>query len=565
MKNLSIKLKLRIIFGVFMLLAFFLFMTGYLTIGRGQSINDEIYDIQTVPYEAISNIVENLLISSSYFDMAILSGDENEIENYRLKVETIAKGMPDYFSEYEPTIETSDEEKAFNNSTSIFYDVFLPNSPKVFEYLKQDKLDEANTLMSSIDIKIEEMIDGFRECRNITMETNAIFRKKNHSDYDIAQITLGIVFIVIISFVIFMAVKIPRDMTAPLKAMMKISQYISETGDLKIPPALQRNVSIAADRGDEIGQSVKSVVKMLQMFINRSKSLSKIAEGDLTENIELKSRTDTIGLAVKSMLMSLNELLFDISHSAAQVSEGSRIVSNSSQMLSQANNEQSAVIENLNNVINNISDSSNTNTYKLNETARLDESIKENAETGSKQMKEMVIAVNEINEASRNISHVMKVIDDIAFQTNILALNASVEAARAGEAGKGFLIVADEVRNLANKSAEAARETSKFVADSMEKADIGVKLADETSESLNFIFNGINESSAIILEIAKSNSAQNDAINELTEGSKQILTAIQSSVAVSEQSSASAEEMSGQAESLLSMVERFKLNNTFQI
>jgi methyl-accepting chemotaxis protein len=186
--------------------------------------------------------------------------------------------------------------------------------------------------------------------------------------------------------------------------------------------------------------------------------------------------------------------------------------------------------------------------------------IKEDAEKGSAQMDSMMQAVREINDASVQIKKVIKVIDDIAFQTNILALNAAVEAARAGEAGKGFAVVAEEVRNLASKSAEAAQDTGMLIANSMEKAVLGARIAEETAESLSGIVAGIGESSRIVGEIARSSEIQNISISNINNGITHVVDLVQKNNSSSEESAATSIEMSSQAETLELLVSQFKLN-----
>jgi len=174
----------------------------------------------------------------------------------------------------------------------------------------------------------------------------------------------------------------------------------------------------------------------------------------------------------------------------------------------------------------------------------------------------MQSAVKEINEASQLIGKIMKTIDDIAFQTNILALNAAVEAARAGQHGKGFAVVAEEVRNLASKSADGAKETGVMIQNTMEKATLGVRIADETNASFTEIATGINESGQLIGVISDSLTEQSTNITQINIGIDQVAQVTQQNSATAQESSAASQQMSRQSEMLEDLVAQFKIKDS---
>ncbi|MDR1572642.1 MAG: methyl-accepting chemotaxis protein, partial [Clostridiales Family XIII bacterium] len=310
---------------------------------------------------------------------------------------------------------------------------------------------------------------------------------------------------------------------------------------------------------DEVSQSLAAFGKMMDQLVRYGEALETVAARDLTVRVETLGADDTIGNALLTMINNLNEIFAEINNAAGQVSSGSQQIANGAQSLAQGATEQAASVQQLSAAISEVSSSIRDAAQSARSAADMSDSIKNKAERGSEQMGAMMDAVRDINEASQNISKVIKAIDDIAFQTNILALNAAVEAARAGAAGRGFAVVAEEVRNLAAKSAEAAQNTEALIANSISKAALGVKIANETNESLVEIVGGIMESSRISGEIAESADRQYSAIGEINSGIDQVSQVVQQNSATAEQSAAASEELSGQSGVLSSMIAQFKL------
>ena len=241
------------------------------------------------------------------------------------------------------------------------------------------------------------------------------------------------------------------------------------------------------------------------------------------------------------------------------MSSGAGLVSNSSIALSQGATEQASSVEQLTASIEEVAAQTTLNAQNAqtaNDSAR---QVKENAVQGNEQMQEMLKAMDDINNSSASISKIIKVIDDIAFQTNILALNAAVEAARAGQHGLGFAVVAEEVRTLAAKSAQAAKETTELIEGSIKKVDIGTKIASETASALDKIVKEVAKTASLIETIAVATNEQAAAIEQINQGVMQVSTVVQSNAATSQESAAASEELSSQADQLREIVSTFKV------
>jgi methyl-accepting chemotaxis protein len=347
----------------------------------------------------------------------------------------------------------------------------------------------------------------------------------------------------------------------PLGMMMNFLKRVGETGDLTLTEDEWQRARAAAERKDEIGQSLAAFVKMLEHLTYCDLMLRTVSDRDLSAEIKTLGDRDTIGLALSAMVDNLNEMLREIHLSANQVSQGSQQIADGSQSLAQGATEQADSVEQLSVSVTEVHGSVVEVTAAARNLAEHVESIKVKAEQGTVQMNEMMEAVREINEASQSISSVIKIIDDIAFQTNILALNAAVEAARAGQYGKGFAVVAEEVRSLAAKSAEAAKNTGSLIENSVSKAELGVRIAGWTSESLGEIVDGVVKSSGIIDKIASDTSRQSVVVEQIDANIGQITQVVQMNTATAEESAAASEELSGQSELLNNLINRFAIKD----
>lgn len=260
-----------------------------------------------------------------------------------------------------------------------------------------------------------------------------------------------------------------------------------------------------------------------------------------------------------SIIKGFMNLIQSLTNGADQVSSAAGQVSSVSQSVAQGTSAQAGSIADTSSSLDNISSMAEKTAENVNETNKLTNDMQFYVLQGNDAMTSMSRAMNDIENSTNNIVKINEVIDNIAFQTNILALNAAVEAARAGEAGAGFAVVADEVRNLAQRSANAAKETSQIIESSSKKISVGIKSAEKVAKFLGEINNIVTVIKHLVDEIDVASREQNNRVGAVNSAISQIDRVTQSNAAVSEESAAASEELNAQAETLKDLITEIAL------
>jgi methyl-accepting chemotaxis protein len=377
-------------------------------------------------------------------------------------------------------------------------------------------------------------------------------------------VMLGIFAVGVILALIF-AIQISRSIRLPIERILTVVEQVGETGDLDLSDEIKQEIRDDGAYHDETGRLSRGFARMMDGILDKVAALEVAATGDLTRFAPAVSENDTLANATNTLVSNLNALAREVRVAADQLSTGISQISQGAQSLAQSTMEQTATMETLMNTIREVSTQTEDNTARSKEASDISTAIWSSAEEGRDSMDKMTQAMDEINAASQSISAVMKAIDDIAFQTNILSLNAAVEAARAGQHGRGFAVVADEVRNLATKSASAAEDTNELIADTMAKSGMGMDIVKDTSEYLNKIMNSVSDNTWILKNIATSTAEQNEAIKAINKGFEQLTSVVHQNSATAEESAAATEQMSSQTDALIDLVGRFKVDEDAEI
>lgn len=515
--------------------------TANLFVSTNEITIPEIYHATSISTD-IKHIEKNLyalLLTDNISKKEDLSSINNElyeeIENHLIELKNLLstdKDKIDYL------IEVLNVEKKVRNE--IINSKYKSDAQRIIFNSYEPIVNDINNNLDYIKNGINERINERAE----SSDRNSKF-----------SIILTIVMTVIVSFfAVVISYVISNSIIKPLNEIEKLAAALS-VGDL--------NYKINYKSENELGILSKTMESSIGTIVSYIKGIdeimSEVSKGNLNVNLKQKfsGEFERIEKSITQSVHMLSSTLHKINESTKEVSMGAEQIAMGAQSLSVGSTEQSSSVEELSATIEEISQMIKLNANMAEEASSSALQVKNEINFSNEQMKNMIFAMEIINVKSKNIGKIINTIEDIAFQTNILALNAAVEAAHAGSAGKGFSVVADEVRNLAVKSSEAAKNTTTLVQETVKSINEGNKTLELTAHSLNNVVIGSENINNMIYEVSRNSQEQSSSIEQIMCGIEQISIVVQKNSALAEEDAATSEELSGQAQELHSLVNKF--------
>lgn len=437
------------------------------------------------------------------------------------------------------------------------HESYIEPRNKVIKYLENGEFEKAmNTYHSEFDPEAAKTREFLKELETTTKdEADAYYNKSDESAHTMLLILIMLAIITVL-FVCIIWYLIAKSITKPIIELKNAAKELSE-GNLE--------AEIKYQAGNELGSladSMRITITSLRTYMNEiEKCMMMIGNGKLNYKTEMEFKGDFMNVknSMDDISVMLNDSIQKISNSAEQVSGGAQQISNGAQMLSQGASEQTGSIEELAANINEISDTVKQNADDTVSASNLADEVECEILNNSKQMEAVTAAIMQIKQTSQDITGIVKEIEDIAFQTNLLSLNAAVEAARAGDAGRGFSVVAAEIRKLATKTTEASKITAELIQKSTRSVEEGSSLINDTEKSLHHVVGGARNVASKIESISQVNIQQANFIVQIRQSIEMISDIVQGNSATAEESAAASEELAAQAQILRDLVSYFEL------
>ena len=551
MKNLKISKKIICTFAVVLLLTFVLGVVSLVSTNNIASTSDNYVNISIPALSNLESARRYIRIFQGNILKATCTDNQADLDKLVEDISTDRSAFFAYldsFLEYDPQFsdEVENIHTIMDDAASIREGIVEASAKFTYE----GNVEAYSIYLNEYEPNLTK-VTGILE--NLTTELQEAITTR----YNNAQTTKTINIVIIIAVVVAAAILVVALTVILTKAIVTPIIQIKDSMNLIANGLLKEaDGTITYRSKDELGVLAHAARKVIRFFQNVLPSISDVCRnyGNGNFNCTCENYDSYVGETseIRDSLMyirdNLSAALSNVDQASDQLLSGTEEVSSGAQALAQGATQQASSIQELSENIASISES-----IKANSSDAAEASDKANAAG------ELVRAMNEINEFSSETKKIVKTIEDIAFQTNILSLNAAIEAARAGAAGKGFAVVAEEVRNLAGKSAEAAQNTTRIIESTVNSIVSGNQLCAEVAEKMNKVGETAGKVMVINNKIADSSKKAADSIVKVTIGVDQISNVVQTNSATSEQSAAASEELSSQANMLKELVKSFSL------
>ncbi len=559
-KNLSVSKKLIVGFGIVLVLMLLSTVLSLYSINKiGQQIT--LYSKYTVPNaEHIRNMQVNMQDILHTLLEAITS-DDVQISKLALdKAGDLGKEVVSELEAYKNNQRNNDRDADIEKAKAVIAEAASARA-EINELILNHS---SSSLEKALDLYQDEYKPRIDQSMQIMLQFSTADKERaaqQSIDAETAS-TLALV-LLIIFFVISVVLTIIVIFTITKSILYPVNEIVSAYNEISKG---NMNTEINYESQDELGQMATLIQKTntLQSTIigDVIEKFTKISQGDFRLQVDLDYPGDFAVLkqTIKSTVSTLNRTMQIINNAAEQVNTGASQVSSGAQALAVGSTEQAASIEELSAAVMKIAEQASENSENVKTASNYVDEAGAGVIAVNDHMKQLTEAMTDIGSSANEIANITKVIEDIAFQTNILALNAAIEAARAGSAGKGFAIVADEVRNLAAKSAEAAKQTGNLIQNSVDTVSRGTQITEQTAQILQDVGINTQKVTESFFKIEQASADQAVSIEHIKIGLSQVSSVVQTNAATAEENSATSEEMSAQAVTLREEVERFKLN-----